>query len=84
MFKIILGLIPVKTLTKYLPDILAYILTKIIGHLLIRYPHKSAKVKETAKEITAAMVNAINAAEDGVITKEELNKQKELWKAVFE
>ncbi len=76
-------LIPVKILVKYLPEILAFILTKVLTYLLKKYPHKAAKVVETTKEITIATVNAIEAAKDGIITKQEIRKQRALWKEVF-
>jgi len=76
-------LIPVRILVKYLPEILAYILTKVLTYLLRKYPHKAGKVIETTKEITAATANAIEAASDGVITKAEISKQKSLWLEVF-
>jgi len=76
-------LIPVKILVKYMPEILAYIITKVLSYMLKKYPHKAAKVIETTKEITAATANAIEAASDGVITKFEISKQKSLWIEVF-
>lgn len=76
--------IPAKVLAEKLPDILSYILTKGLGWLFTKYPHKSAKVIEISQEVTTALLNAANAASDGKITKEEVKKQKELWKQVFD
>ena len=76
--------IPAKVLAEKLPDILAYILTKGLGWLFKKYPNKSHKVIEISGEITKALLNAANAASDGVITPEEVKKQKELWKQVFD
>ena len=79
----LLRLIPVRYLAKYLPNILAYLLTKVLGWLLVKYPHKTAKVKETTAEINAALTNLILATKDGKFDKHEINKQIELWKEVF-
>lgn len=79
----IIKLLPVKLLAKYLPDFLALILTKALGFLLTKYPHKAAVIAETVKEITAAIIHAIDAAADKKITKEEIERQKELWREVF-
>ena len=79
----LLKLISAKTLLKYLPDVLAYILTKVLTYVFSKYPAKSQKAIETVKEITLATANAIKASSDGKITKAELRKQKELWKKVF-
>jgi len=84
MIKTLLKLIPVRTLVKYLPDVLAYLLTKGLGYVLVRYPHKSAKIIETAEEISKAMLNSVVIAKTGVIAKEDIEKQRKLWKAVFE
>ncbi len=83
MIKAILALIPVKRLAKYLPDVLAYVLTKGLGYVLTKYPKKSRKVLETAEEISIAMVKSVQYAEDGVISKDEIEKAKALWKVVF-
>lgn len=80
----LLKLIPVKYLVKKLPEILAFIFTKVLTWLLMKYPHKSAKVKEITLELTAALSNLISITEDGKITKEEIQVQKELWEQVFE
>ena len=75
--------IPVNFLVKKLPEIMAYILTTVLTKLLVKYPHKTAKVKEIASDLTMAMGNLVKATSDGVITAEEINKQKALWKEVF-
>lgn len=80
----ILKLIPIKLLVKQLPQVLAFILTRVLMWVSLNYPHKTAKVKETTQEVTAALTNALKASNDGVITKEEIEVQKELWKKVFE
>lgn len=80
----LLKFIPAKLLAEKLPDILAYILTKGLGWLFKKYPHKSDKVIEISKEVTTALLNASNAAKDGVITKAEIAEQKKLWKNVFD
>ena len=80
---LLLKLISAKTLLKYLPDVLAYILSKVLTYVLAKYPAKSKKAIETVKEITLATADAIKASSDGKITKAELRKQKVLWKKVF-
>ena len=79
----LIKLIPVKQLAKFLPDILAYVLTKALGYVLTKYPSKAHKVLETAEQISKAMHNSIVIARDGVITKEEIAVQKALWREVF-
>lgn len=79
----ILKLIPIKSLVKYLPDVLAYVFTRVLTFMLKKYPHKSDKVMETASDLAKAMAHAVEAAEDGVITKFELSKQQSLWREVF-
>lgn len=80
----LLSLIPARYLAKYLPEILAFILTKVLTWLFKKYPEKSDKVMETCKEITVALSDAIKAGEDGKITPEEIEKQKILWRNVFD
>ena len=79
----ILKLIPIKLLVKQLPQVLAFILTRVLTWVSLNKPHKTAKVIETTQEITAALTNALKASADGVITKQEIEVQKELWKKVF-
>ena len=79
----LLKLIPVKTLVKNLPQILAYIFTKVLCFVVEKYPHKTEKVKETASEISVAVADLVKATEDGNLDKKEVKKQIELWKEVF-
>lgn len=76
-------LIPTKILVNYFPEILAYILTKVLGYILLKNPNKAEKVIETAKEITKALSEAVEFAKDGIITKDEVKEQIEAWKVVF-
>ena len=80
----LLALIPAKIFAKYLPEIIGFILTKALGWLSKKYPEKYNKAKETSQEITVALADAVKAAEDGVISKEEVERQKKLWQAVFD
>lgn len=82
--KKLLSLIPAKTLAKYLPEIMAYILTKGLGWIFKNYPQSAAKTIETTKEVTAALTQNINSASDGVIDKEEVQKGIKLWRDVFD
>lgn len=82
--KKLLSLIPAKTLAKYLPEIMAYILTKGLGWIFKNYPQSATKTIETTKEVTAALTQNINAAADGVIDKAEVQKGIALWKDVFD
>jgi len=79
----LLKLIPARLFAKYLPDVLAYVLTKGLGWLIVKYPHRSKKVIETSKEITAAIIEVVTVSSDGVIDKKELAKVIEAWKKVL-
>jgi len=80
----LLKLIPLRSLTKHLPSILAWIITRVLGYMLKKYPEKSEKVLETAQELTLALSDAVKSAEDGIITETEIVYQRALWEAVFE
>ena len=84
--KIVLGLlklIPIKKLAKYLPEILAYILTKSLTWLFKKYPEKTPKVIDKTKEVIDALTQNIDAASDGVISDKEVKTGIALWKEVL-
>ena len=78
----LLALIPAKIFAKYLPKIIAFSITKGLGYLKKKYPNKFQKAKETVKEIMKALSYSVEAAEDGVVTEQELTKAIELWDKV--
>lgn len=75
----IIRLLTAKYLTKHLPTILAYILTKALTWLFNKYPSQKDKVLKEANEMIAALQKTINYTKDGVITKEELSSLKTAW-----
>lgn len=79
----LLKLIPIKTLVKQLPVILAYVLTKVLMYVFDKYPSKTKVAIEVANDLTKAITQNIMAAEDGVIERDEVKKGIELWKEVF-
>lgn len=80
----IIGLIPVKKLAKYLPEVLAYLLTKVLTWSLTKHPEKTEKIKETVSDITEFMSAAVKATDDGDITKNELLALKKKALEIFE
>lgn len=83
MIQKLLKLIPIKMLVKRLPDVLAFILTRVFTYVLKRYPSKSKVALELANDITKAITYTVGAAEDGVVTKTEVREATERWKEVF-
>ena len=81
--KILLSLIGKKALAKYLPQILAWIFSKVFTFILERYPAQSAKVVETCDDLTRAVGVTINAVRDGKVDTKELEDIKFRWLEVF-
>lgn len=75
----LIRLISAKYLTKHLPSILAYILTKSLTWLFNKYPTQKDRVLKEAGEMITALQKTIDYTKDGVITKEELSSLKLAW-----
>lgn len=75
----IIKLIPVRLLVKYLPQILAYLLTRVLNYVFTKYPDKTDKAIKETEEILIAMKTTVDAAKDGRITEEEILKCQGKW-----
>lgn len=76
----LIGLIPVKKLVKYLPTILAFILTRVIKWAAIKKPDLLAKIILYTDKVSRVLALWVKAGEDKVYEPEELKEIAEAWK----
>ena len=81
--KLLLVMMGKRALLKYLPEILAWIFTRVFTYVLNNYPRKSAKVIETCDDLQSAISTTIAAVKDGEVTTSELTRIKSKWLEVF-
>ena len=79
-----IGLIPIKSLAKYLPEILAFVLTKVLQYVSLRQPEKLNKVIDFAERVVLVTKLSIDAGADGVFEPKELKEIAEAWKRVVD
>jgi|AntDeeMinimDraft_5_1070356.scaffolds.fasta_scaffold32845_2 hypothetical protein len=84
MFKFLLRFIPIKHLVNFLPEIIAYLLTKVLTYIFKKYPDSTYKAINITREVMTALTQNIDAAKDGVIDEKEVEKGIKLWKKVFD
>lgn len=82
--KAILALVSSKALTKYLPQVISYILTRVIKYVRNKNPHKLDNIIKEASEVLDALKYSVESAKDGVITEEEVVIAQEKWKKAIE
>ena len=82
--KLLISLIGKKALAKYLPKVLAMILSRALSWLFKKYPAKTKNVIKELDEIVAAIAATVEAAKDGSITEAELKKLQEKWQIAID
>lgn len=83
LLKKLLALIPAKTVAKYLPQLLAFLLTKVMKWLSDKYPDKLVSVIAVSYEVTEALETTLNAGKDNKFTPEEIKEIQKEWDDVF-
>lgn len=83
MWRKIISLISAKTIAKYLPEILAFVLTKALAFIIERQPNKVEKVKEFASDFAVAIAATVAAAEDNKFDVAEMKDLQKKWTDVF-
>lgn len=79
----ILTLIPAKVLVKYLPEVIAFILTKAITWVAMKHPLKLAYVIDKINNFTTALTVIHDATADNKITVKEVDEFAKEMKELF-
>ena len=80
----VLKLIPVKTLAKFAPEVIAFILSKVMKWLSEKKPEKLKAVIQTTEDILKALDITLEAGSDNVFTPKEVKQISEAWKNAFD
>lgn len=74
--------IPIKWLVKKLPEIIAFILTRVVKWAATKKPELLTKIVGVLERITKAMQTTLDAGADDIYTSEEVKAIARDWKAV--
>jgi hypothetical protein len=77
-----IALIPKKYLVKKLPEIVAFILTRVTKWAALNHPDMLEKIVGTLDKVTTALRTTIDAGKDDVYTSEEVKAIAADWKAI--
>lgn len=76
----IIGLIPFRKLVKYLPEIIAFIITKVWRKLSVTQPEKLKNVVEFLDKITRVARKSLDAGKDGIYDTKEIIDIANEWR----